>query len=147
MYTVCSCEVKYFNRQRKALPIKILVCEIMSGKLSTHVLNTVHGCPARNMKLELWAIADDGQRKLIKTLFTNRDGRTDELLLNEFEIKVGIYEICFYVSDYFTSCGASLPEPNFLNTVPVRFGIANESDRYNVPLLVSHWAYSTYRGS
>jgi 5-hydroxyisourate hydrolase len=147
MYTVCSCEVKYFNRQRKALHIKILVCEIMSGKLSTHVLNTVHGCPARNMKLELWAIADDGQRKLIKTLFTNRDGRTDELLLNEFEIKVGIYEICFYVSDYFTSCGASLPEPNFLTTVPVRFGIADKSDRYHVPLLVSPWAYSTYRGS
>jgi 5-hydroxyisourate hydrolase len=119
----------------------------MSGKLSTHVLDTVHGCPARNMQIELWAIADDGQRKLIKTLYTNRDGRTDELLLNETEIKVGIYEICFYVSVYFTNCGASLPEPNFLTTVPVRFGIADASDRYHVPLLVSPWAYSTYRGS
>ena len=147
VYTVYACEVEYFNRWCFELFIKILICEIMSGKLSTHVLDTVHGCPARNMKLELWAIADDGQRKLIKTLFTNRDGRTDELLLNEFEIKVGIYEICFYVSDYFTSCGASLPEPNFLTTVPVRFGIADGRDRYHVPLLVSPWAYSTYRGS
>ncbi|WP_103669072.1 hydroxyisourate hydrolase [Pseudanabaena sp. BC1403] len=119
----------------------------MSGKLSTHVLDTVHGCPARNMQIELWAIADDGQKNLLKTLYTNQDGRTDDLLLNETEIKVGIYEICFYVDDYFTNCGTSLPQPNFLNTVPVRFGIANESDRYHVPLLVSPWAYSTYRGS
>jgi 5-hydroxyisourate hydrolase len=119
----------------------------MSGKLSTHVLDTVNGCPARNMQIDLWAIADDGQRNLLKTLYTNQDGRTDELLLNETEIKSGIYEIYFYVSDYFINCGASLPQPNFLNTVPVRFGIANESDRYHVPLLVSPWAYSTYRGS
>lgn len=119
----------------------------MSGKLSTHVLDTVHGCPARNMQIELWAIADDGQRQLLKTLHTNQDGRTDELLLNETDIKVGLYEICFYVGNYFTNCGTSLPQPNFLTTVPVRFGISNASDRYHVPLLVSPWAYSTYRGS
>jgi 5-hydroxyisourate hydrolase-like protein (transthyretin family) len=65
----------------------------------------------------------------------------------ETEIKAGIYEICFYVSEYFTNCGVSLPQPNFLTTVPVRFGIADDSDRYHVPLLVSPWAYSTYRGS
>jgi 5-hydroxyisourate hydrolase len=119
----------------------------MSGKLSTHVLDTVNGSPARNMQIDLWAIADDGQKRLLKTLYTNQDGRTDELLLNEREIKAGIYEICFYVSDYFKNCGASLPEPNFLTTVPVRFGIADAGDRYHVPLLVSPWAYSTYRGS
>ncbi len=119
----------------------------MSGKLSTHVLDTMRGCPAPNMQIELWAIANDGQRKLLKALYTNLDGRTDELLLNDREIKVGIYEICFYVSDYFTNCGASLPQPNFLITVPVRFGIADVCDRYHVPLLVSPWSYSTYRGS
>ena len=119
----------------------------MSGKLSTHVLDTVHGGAARNMQIDLSAIADDGQKKLLKTLYTNQDGRTDELLLNETEIKAGIYEICFYVGDYFTNCGVSLPQPNFLTIVPVRFGIADDSDRYHVPLLVSPWAYSTYRGS
>jgi len=121
----------------------------MSGKLSTHVLDTVHGCPAQNMQIELWAIATDDQqqRKLLKTIRTNQDGRTDAPLLNSAEMKTGIYEICFYVEDYFASCGASLPQPNFLNIVPVRFGIADLSGSYHVPLLVSLWAYSTYRGS
>jgi 5-hydroxyisourate hydrolase len=99
------------------------------------------------MEIELWAIASIGQKQLVKTLYTNNDGRTDELLLNENEIKVGIYEICFYVSDYFKGYALSLPQPSFLTVVPVRFGIADASDRYHVPLLVSPWAYSTYRGS
>lgn len=139
----------------------------MSGKLSTHVLDTVHGCPAQGVKLELWAIADDtdhnqgqskqgqnkqGQNKvLLKTLYTNQDGRTDELLLNDAEIKIGIYEICFYVSDYFAKfpdcANPTNSKINFLGQVPIRFGIADASDRYHVPLLVSPWSYSTYRGS
>ncbi|PZU96178.1 MAG: hydroxyisourate hydrolase [Pseudanabaena sp.] len=120
----------------------------MSGKLSTHVLDTVHGCPARNMQIELWAIAESNQqRTLLKTLRTNKDGRTDQPLLVGAEMQTGIYEICFYVEDYFASCGAALPQPNFLNIVPVRFGIADPSGSYHVPLLVSLWAYSTYRGS
>ena len=129
----------------------------MSGKLSTHVLDTVHGCPAQNVKLELWAIADDAvdqqiQRKsLLKTLYTNQDGRTDDLLLNDTEMKVGIYEICFYVSDYFAKfpdCVTNSPSKlTFLGQVPIRFGITDSSDRYHVPLLVSPWSYSTYRGS
>jgi len=118
----------------------------MSGKLSTHVLDTVHGCPARNMKIELWAIAND-QKNLLKTLHTNQDGRTDELLLNEEEMQVGIYEIWFNVNDYFAGFKVSQTEPAFLSRVPIRFGISNVSDRYHVPLLVSPWAYSTYRGS
>jgi len=122
----------------------------MSGKLSTHVLDTVHGCPARNMQIELWAINQEEkseQRILLKTLFTNQDGRTDELLLNAEEMQVGIYEIWFYVSDYFTNLQVSQTEPAFLSRVPIRFGISDVSDRYHVPLLVSPWAYSTYRGS
>jgi 5-hydroxyisourate hydrolase len=127
----------------------------MSGKLSTHVLDTVHGCPAQNVKLELWAIAADNNqvqsKVLLKTLYTNQDGRTDELLLSDTEIQVGIYEICFYVSDYFAKfpeCINSSPSQiTFLGQVPIRFGITDASDRYHVPLLVSPWSYSTYRGS
>ncbi|MBD2176097.1 hydroxyisourate hydrolase [Pseudanabaena sp. FACHB-1998] len=122
----------------------------MSGKLSTHVLDTVNGCPAKNMKIELWAIAIEGiyeAKSLIKTVYTNQDGRTDELLLNDQEMQVGIYELWFDVSDYFANLGISLTNPAFLSRVPIRFGIASKSDRYHVPLLVSPWAYSTYRGS
>lgn len=119
----------------------------MAGKLSTHVLDTVHGCPAANMQIELWAIAKDEQKTLIKALYTNQDGRTDQLLLNADEIQVGIYEIWFYVSDYFASLGTTQAEPVFLSKVPIRFGIADVSSNYHVPLLVSPWAYSTYRGS
>ncbi|NUN63667.1 hydroxyisourate hydrolase [Pseudanabaena biceps] len=119
----------------------------MSGKLSTHVLDTMHGCPARNMRVELWAIADDGSKKLLKATATNKDGRTDELLMNSTEIRLGIYEICFYVGDYFDNYGSVSSQPSFLNIVPVRFGIADIDGSYHVPLLVSLWAYSTYRGS
>ena len=127
----------------------------MSGKLSTHVLDTVHGCPAQNMQIELWAIAIDEQttdqrteqKTLIKTLYTNQDGRTDELLLNAEEMQVGIYEIWFNVSDYFATHQVLQTEPAFLSRVPIRFGISDIGDRYHVPLLVSPWAYSTYRGS
>ncbi|MCA6585152.1 MAG: hydroxyisourate hydrolase [Pseudanabaena sp.] len=119
----------------------------MAGKLSTHVLDTVHGCPAQNVQIELWAIAEDEQKNLIKTLYTNQDGRTDELLLNGDEIKIGIYELWFYVSDYFASLATIQSEPSFLSKVPIRFGIANINSNYHVPLLVSPWAYSTYRGS
>ena len=119
----------------------------MAGKLSTHVLDTVHGCPAHNVQIELWAIAEDEQKNLIKTLYTNQDGRTDELLLNGDEIKIGIYELWFYVSDYFASLATIQSEPSFLSKVPIRFGIANINSNYHVPLLVSPWAYSTYRGS
>jgi len=119
----------------------------MSGKLSTHVLDTVHGCPAANMKIELWAIAEDEQKSLIKRLITNQDGRTDELLLNAEEMLVGTYELWFDVSDYFAGFESSQEQQPFLSRVPIRFGVANTSDRYHVPLLVSPWAYSTYRGS
>jgi 5-hydroxyisourate hydrolase len=107
------------------------------------------------MQIELWAIAIDQpttnqtteQKTLLKTLYTNQDGRTDELLLNAEEMQVGIYEICFNVSDYFAAHQVPQTEPAFLSRVPIRFGISDISDRYHVPLLVSPWAYSTYRGS
>jgi 5-hydroxyisourate hydrolase len=118
----------------------------MSGKLSTHVLDTAHGHPAGGMKIELWALAEP-ERQLLKTVTTNKDGRTDQPLLGPAEIKAGTYELVFFVADYFKQKATALASPPFLEQVPVRFGIADPNAGYHVPLLVSPWAYSTYRGS
>lgn len=118
------------------------------GKLTTHVLDTAHGCPAANLKIELWAIdSQTTQRTLIKTMSTNLDGRTDSPMLNESEIKVGIYELVFSIGDYFATKSVNVVKPAFLDRVPIRFGIADASTHYHVPLLASPWSYSTYRGS
>ena len=119
----------------------------MTGKLSTHVLDTVHGCPAKNMQIELWAIADNEQKNLLKTLYTNQDGRTDQPLLSYAEMQVGVYELWFHVSEYFAKEEVLQSQPAFLSLVPIRFGISDVNTSYHVPLLVSPWAYSTYRGS
>jgi 5-hydroxyisourate hydrolase len=105
--------------------------------LTTHVLDTARGCPARGMTIELWSI--DKSRQL-KTVQTNNDGRTDSPLLAGNEMANGTYELVFHVGDYFGEC-------RFLDRVPVRFIISDVSSKYHVPLLVSPWAYSTYRGS
>jgi 5-hydroxyisourate hydrolase len=120
----------------------------MSGKLTTHVLDTARGRPAANMTLELWFVDErTGQRDLLKTMETNADGRTDTPLLADAELKIGVYELLFTVGDYFTRQSNQLPTPPFLDRVPIRFGIADPTVHYHVPLLVSPWAYSTYRGS
>ena len=117
------------------------------GKLTTHVLDTARGCPANNITLELWKISESSEQKiLLKTTVTNSDGRTDNPLLTE-ELTVGIYELVFIVGDYFASYSEALPNPPFLNRVPIQFGIADATTHYHVPLLVSPWSYSTYRGS
>lgn len=118
----------------------------MQGELSTHVLDTAHGCPAQGMKIELWALAGE-RRELLKTVQTNAGGRTDRPLLGADELKAGIYELVFYAGDYFAQKTAARAKPPFLDRVPVQFGIADASASYHVPLLVSPWAYSTYRGS
>ncbi len=118
----------------------------MPAKLSTHVLDTAHGCPAAGMQIELWSLAG-GTPRLLKTARTNSNGRTDQALLAADEIKAGSYELIFFVGDYFASKSASVPSTRFLDRVPVRFGIADPTASYHVPLLVSPWAYSTYRGS
>jgi 5-hydroxyisourate hydrolase len=120
----------------------------MSGRLTTHALDTARGRPAAGMALELARIDENGDRKLLKTARTNPDGRTDEPLLAGEELRRGTYELVFDVGGYF----AGQPEtgsadPPFLGRVPVRFGIADPSAHYHVPLLTSSWAYSTYRGS
>ena len=118
----------------------------MPAKLSTHVLDTAHGCPAAGMKIELWSL-DGEDRTLITTAKTNADGRTEIPLLDADEMKAGHYEIVFHVGDYFAAKSANLPKIRFLDKVPVRFGIADAGAGYHVPLLCSPWSYSTYRGS
>jgi 5-hydroxyisourate hydrolase len=117
-----------------------------SGKLSTHILDTAHGCPAANVAIDLWRVDASGNRIHLKSTRTNQDGRTDAPLLLDDELQVGIYELVFAIGDYFAS-QQELPQPSFLNEIPIRFGIADVTAHYHVPLLVSPWAYSTYRGS
>jgi 5-hydroxyisourate hydrolase len=118
----------------------------MPAKLSTHVLDTANGRPAGGMQIELWSL-NAAKPKLLKTVRTNSDGRTEEPLLAAAELQAGQYELVFYVGDYFAHTTSSDSNVRFLDRVPVRFGIADPSGSYHVPLLVSPWAYSTYRGS
>ena len=118
----------------------------MPAKLSTHVLDTAHGCPAQGLQIELWSLAG-GEPKLLKTVRTNADGRTDQPLLGADELTAGFYELVFYVGDYFAHKTSAKPKIPFLGKVPVRFGITDATSSYHVPLLVSPWSYSTYRGS
>ena len=120
----------------------------MAGGLTTHVLDTARGCPAANMAIELWRLdAAGGGRQLLKTMHTNADGRTDEPLLQNDEFVASIYELVFAVGEYFAAQGVTSAAIPFLDRVPVRFGIADPTAHYHVPLLTSPWAYSTYRGS
>lgn len=114
--------------------------------LSTHVLDTMHGCPAAGMQIALFA-TDGDHATLIKRLTLNHDGRTDGPLFDNASLRTGTYRLTFDVADYFKARGVSLPEPTFLNRVSIDFGIAHADQHYHVPLLVSPWSYSTYRGS
>ena len=120
----------------------------MPGRLTTHVLDTAQGRPAGGMSIALWRLdGAGGGRVLVKEVRTNADGRTDQPMLTGEEFAPGVYELVFQVGEYFASHVTSLPTPPFLSEVPVRFGIADPSAHYHVPLLPSPWAYSTYRGS
>src|SRR4051794_26286153 len=120
----------------------------MPGSLTTHVLDTAQGRPAANMGIELWTIdPSSGERSLLKTMLTNDDGRVGSPLLAGGDFRVGVYELVFLVGEYFAGQPVQTSTPAFLDRVPVRFGIADEGAHYHVPLLVSPWAYSTYRGS
>ena len=117
------------------------------GHLSTHVLDTVHGCPAAGMQVRLERLEGDSATTL-QTLMLNADGRNDGgALLDASTMQTGRYRLVFNVAAYFRSRGVAVPEPPFLDEVPVEFGIADAAGRYHVPLLVSPWSYSTYRGS
>ena len=117
------------------------------GHLSTHVLDTMHGCPAAGMQVTLQRVDAAGVHTL-KTVTLNADGRNpDGQLLDASSMAAGRYRLLFEVAPYFRARGAALPEPAFLGTVQLDFGMATADGHYHVPLLVSPWAYSTYRGS
>ncbi len=115
------------------------------GKLTTHVLDTAHGRPAGGVGVALYR--GGAARELLVQTRTNADGRTDAPLLQGEPFSKGVYELVFAVGDYFKACGVSLPEPAFLDEIVLGFGIADAQANYHVPLLVSPWSYSTYRGS
>ncbi len=120
------------------------------GKLTTHVLNTAHGCPGAGMKIELYRIhrqTSNEVRQLIGNVCTNHDGRCDTPLLEQDQFLAGEYELVFHAGDYFATQAVQLPSPPFLDRIALRFGVADPSAHYHVPLLVSPWSYSTYRGS
>jgi 2-oxo-4-hydroxy-4-carboxy-5-ureidoimidazoline decarboxylase len=118
----------------------------INGRLSTHVLDTHAGKPAAGIRIELYEIGASATSLLIEAV-TNADGRTDEPLISGAPLRVGRYELRFHVGEYFAKRNANLPQPAFLDVVPIRFAIAEPEGHYHVPLLVTPWSYSTYRGS
>jgi 5-hydroxyisourate hydrolase len=116
------------------------------GKLSTHVLDTAHGKPAAGVEVELYVLGST-ERTLLKKETTNADGRCASPLLEGDALRAGQYELVFGAGDYFAAQGVALPEPRFIDRVTIAFGIADASQNYHVPLVVTPWSYSTYRGS
>lgn len=117
----------------------------MAGYLTTHVLDTATGRPAAGMKIELFRLGGE-RHVLLKTMRTNGDGRTDSPILPEAEFETGEYELQFHAGDYLSDIDIPGDEPRFLDVIPIRFGMAEES-HYHVPLLLSPYGYGTYRGS
>ena len=116
----------------------------MLGKLSTHVLDLTTGRPAAGMRIELWK--NDGKHTMLKAVTTNADGRTDGPILPETSVELGEDELVFHVGAWLDAEGHKAAQPRFLDEVPLRFGMS-EQDHYHVPLLISPYGYSTYRGS
>lgn len=114
--------------------------------LSTHVLDTMHGTPAAGMAVALYTTQGESAT-LVRSFVLNADGRADAPLYDNLSLKTGTYRLVFDVAAYFKARGVTLPEPNFLNRVALDFGVAHADQHYHVPLLVSPWSYSTYRGS
>ena len=117
----------------------------MSGYLTTHVLDTARGCPAAGLAIDLYRITGE-TREHIRSLTTNADGRTDSQILPAEEFEIGTYELVFYAGAYLDATGTPPESPRFLDVVPIRFGMS-EAAHYHVPLLLSPFGYSTYRGS
>lgn len=129
--------------QRVAAPDRLK----LHGRLSTHVLDTSIGRPAPGVAIELFEVSDSGDRRLLERRVTNADGRTDLPLIEGRPVPIGAYELRFAVGEYFARQGTPLADPAFLDVVPLRFSVAEPEGHYHVPLLVSPWSYSTYRGS
>lgn len=119
------------------------------GRLTTHVLDTAAGRPAEGLVIELWRLATDtpSESELLKTVTTNADGRVDGPLLEGGAFTAGVYELRFQAGAYLRANGTQLSAPAFLDVIPIRFGLADPGGHYHVPLLLSPYGYSTYRGS
>jgi hydroxyisourate hydrolase len=115
--------------------------------LTTHVLDLTRGRPAPGVRIELYELGEDGARRLVTAATTNAAGRTDTPLIPGEEASVGRFELFVHAGGYFRAQGATLADPPFLDIVPIRFAVADPASHYHVPLLVSPWSYSTYRGS
>jgi 5-hydroxyisourate hydrolase len=115
------------------------------GRITTHVLDVARGKPAAGVRIELHARGAEPQ--LLQATETNEDGRCDRPMLEGPEFRTGEYELIFFVGDYFGREGLELPQPRFLDQVVIRFGVADAGQHFHVPLLVSPWCFSTYRGS
>ena len=118
----------------------------MAG-LTTHVLDIARGRPAERVRVELYEFGTAGERALVADVLTNGDGRTDAPLISASDARVGRFELVFHAGDYFRRQGVKTADPPFLDLIPLRFAIADPAAHYHVPLLVSPWSYSTYRGS
>ena len=115
--------------------------------LTTHVLDVARGGPAAGVRVELYEFAPGGERTLVADVLTNADGRTDAPLISAGNARAGRFELVFHAGDYFRRQGVKTADPPFLDLIPIRFAIADPGAHYHVPLLVSPWSYSTYRGS
>ena len=117
------------------------------GRLTTHVLDTANGRPAAAVRVRVYRIGGAGERQLLRETTTNADGRCDAPLLEDVAFEVGVYELVFGAGAYFAAQGVAASRPPFVGDVVLRFGIADAAQHYHVPLLVSPWSWSTYRGS
>jgi 5-hydroxyisourate hydrolase len=127
-------------------PPNIIAQGESQNKVSTHVLDMMRGKSGPGMRIDFSVLEGDRYR-LIKTFITNEDGRTNEPMLSGNAMAVGRYEMMFYIADYYKKLGVQLPDPPFLDKVPVRFAIFDATQSYHVPLICTPWTYSTYRGS
>jgi 2-oxo-4-hydroxy-4-carboxy-5-ureidoimidazoline decarboxylase len=119
----------------------------VTGRLSTHVLDVHGGKPAQGVPIELWELSEAGQDRLLVRSLTNDDGRTGKPLIAGRPVPIGTYELRFAVAGYFATGGVALSKPPYLDVVPIRFSVAEPEGHYHVPLVMTPWSYSTYRGS
>jgi 5-hydroxyisourate hydrolase len=117
-----------------------------AGYVTTHVLDAARGCPAAGMRIDLFRL-DGEARTLVRSVTTNSDGRTDAPVIPEGELETGCHELVFFAGPYLAAAGLAGGSPPFLDLIPIRFGIADAGEHYHVPLLLSPYSYSTYRGS
>jgi 5-hydroxyisourate hydrolase len=115
--------------------------------VTTHVLDVTSGQPAGGVRVEFYELAGGPDRNLIADVVTNADGRTDRPLMSADEARAGRFELVFHAGDYFRRLRTGMADPPFLDVIPIRFGLADPQAHYHVPLIVSPWSYSTYRGS